>query len=117
LGESKDLSQRADNYDFAVAAFLSGVDFNLIDKRTDYVHSLGTCGLVIKNLQQFGDLPAVQVRLHAHLHNRAWLHGKDQARVRQAKRQDHRLSVDPVEDHKNWANDIEETQGVAPTTR
>jgi alkyl hydroperoxide reductase subunit AhpC len=24
------------------------------------------------------------------------------------------LSVDPVEDHKNWANDIEETQGVAP---
>jgi thioredoxin-dependent peroxiredoxin len=24
------------------------------------------------------------------------------------------LSVDPVEDHKNWANDIEETQGIAP---
>jgi alkyl hydroperoxide reductase subunit AhpC len=24
------------------------------------------------------------------------------------------LSVDPVESHSNWANDIEETQGLAP---
>ena len=27
------------------------------------------------------------------------------------------LSVDPVEQHAKWANDIEETQGCAPTTR
>src|SRR4029434_4164154 len=25
------------------------------------------------------------------------------------------LSVDPVNDHKRWSNDIEETQGAAPT--
>ena len=24
------------------------------------------------------------------------------------------LSIDPVEDHKRWAKDIEETQGTAP---
>jgi alkyl hydroperoxide reductase subunit AhpC len=34
------------------------------------------------------------------------------SRVRQARREDHRLSVDPSTDHDGWAHDIEETQGA-----
>ena len=52
--------------------------------------------------------------LHTGLHDRARLHGQDQARVRQARREVIGLSVDPSEDHEGWARDIEETQGYAP---
>ena len=49
------------------------------------------------------------------LHDRARLHGQAQARVRQAQHQDHRpVSVDPVDNHAKWADDIKETQGHAP---
>ena len=51
---------------------------------------------------------------HPGLHHRARLHGQDQARVRQARRQIIGLSVDPVDKHAGWANDIKETQGYAP---
>jgi hypothetical protein len=52
--------------------------------------------------------------LHAGLHDRARLHGADQAGVRPARRQDHRALVDPLDRHSDWAKDIEETQGTAP---
>ena len=50
--------------------------------------------------------------LHAGLHDRARLHGEDQARVRQAQREDHRPLGRPRRDHQRWANDIKETQGA-----
>jgi thioredoxin-dependent peroxiredoxin len=56
---------------------------------------------------------------HPGLHDRTRLHGQDQARVRQARRQDRRTlrrsrDVYPVDKHAGWADDIEETQGHAP---
>jgi alkyl hydroperoxide reductase subunit AhpC len=48
------------------------------------------------------------------LHDRTRLHGQDQAGIRQAHVKIIGLSVDPVDKHAGWANDIEETQGYAP---
>ena len=51
--------------------------------------------------------------LHAGVHDRARLHGEDQAGVRPPQRQDHRPLRRSV-DNTDWAKDIEETQGHAP---
>ncbi len=51
---------------------------------------------------------------HAGLHHRARRAGEAEAGIRQARRQDHGLSVDPVDRHAKWAKDIEETQGARP---
>ena len=54
--------------------------------------------------------------LHAGLHDRARLHGRPEARVRQAQHQDHRpLASTRSTNHAKWAKDIEETQGHAVT--
>jgi alkyl hydroperoxide reductase subunit AhpC len=53
-------------------------------------------------------------RLHACMHDGAWLHGEAQVAFRSAKRKVIGLSVDPVERHHAWSKDIEETQGQAP---
>ena len=62
LGKSEDLSQRTDNKDLAVATLLAGADFDPIKERTDDFDSLQACGLIIQNLLQSGDLPAIEVR-------------------------------------------------------
>ena len=62
--------------------------------------------------RQVGDPVFPPQGLHAGLHHRARLHGQDRARVHQARRQAHRLSVDPSEAHARWLADIEETQGA-----
>ena len=50
--------------------------------------------------------------LHAGVHDRARLHGEDQAGVRPARTsRSIGLSVDPIDNHAKWADDIEETQG------
>ena len=49
------------------------------------------------------------------LHHRARLHGQDQAGVRSPRRQDHRRSRSIRSTAtREWAKDIEETQGTAP---
>ena len=48
------------------------------------------------------------------VHDRARLHGEDQARVRSAQRQDHRPLGRLDRRPRGWARDIEETQGAAP---
>ena len=62
LGESEDLSQRADNNDLAVATLLAGADFNSLDERPDDLHSLRTCRLIVQYPLQPGDFSAVKVR-------------------------------------------------------
>ena len=52
--------------------------------------------------------------LHAGVHDRARLHGQAPARVRAARRQDHRSVGRRPGDHEKWADDIEETQGARP---
>ena len=52
--------------------------------------------------------------LHARLHDRVGLHGEDEARIRQAEREDHRHQRRRRRHHKRWSNDIKETQGYAP---
>ena len=61
-----------------------------------------------------GDPVLAPEELHPGVHDRARLHGQDQAGLRPQERQDHRLSTDPVSSHVEWAKDIEETQGTAP---
>jgi len=61
-GKSKNLSQRTDNNDPAVAALLAGADFDPINERADDFDSLRACRLISQNLLQPGDLSAVEVR-------------------------------------------------------
>ena len=51
---------------------------------------------------------------HSGLHDRARLHGENQTGFRAPNVKVIGLSVDPVENHKRWADDIRETQGHAP---
>ena len=41
---------------------MAGADFDPIKERTDDFDSLQACGLIIQNLLQSGDLPAIEVR-------------------------------------------------------
>jgi hypothetical protein len=43
LGKSKNLSQRTDNHDLAVATLFAGADFDPIKERTDDFDSLRAC--------------------------------------------------------------------------
>jgi thioredoxin-dependent peroxiredoxin len=52
--------------------------------------------------------------LHPGLHDRARLHGQDQARVRPQVVKIIGLSVDAATDHERWVRDMEETQAYAP---
>jgi alkyl hydroperoxide reductase subunit AhpC len=51
--------------------------------------------------------------LHAGLHNSARIHGEDKAGIRPPRREVVGLSVDPVDQHQRWADDIKEMQGAA----
>ena len=51
---------------------------------------------------------------HARLHDRARLHGGLKPEFDKRNVKIIGLSVDPVENHAQWSNDIEETQGHAP---
>src|SRR5262249_22443918 len=52
--------------------------------------------------------------LHAGLHHRTRLHGQDQARVRQARRQNHRPVRRPARQPSRLGQRFKETQGFAP---
>ncbi len=51
---------------------------------------------------------------HPGLHDRAGLHGEDQAEFDKRGVKIIGLSVDPVDRHAGWAADIKETQGFEP---
>ena len=53
-------------------------------------------------------------RLHAGLHDRTRVHGQDEAEFDKRNVKIIGLSVDPVDNHARWADDIRETQGAAP---
>ena len=55
---------------------------------------------------------------HAGLHDRARLHGQDRSpSSTSATPRSSACSVDPVDEPRAWAKDIEETQGTASTSR
>ena len=62
LGEGQDLSQRTYHNDVAATTFLARMDFNVTYERTDNVHGLRARPLIIQDLFQLGDLPAVEIR-------------------------------------------------------
>jgi hypothetical protein len=62
LGESQDLSQRADDNDIAAATLLPGVDFDPINERTDDFDGLRACCLIPQDLLQFGYFSAIDFR-------------------------------------------------------
>lgn len=59
LYERADLGQGANNNDVAVPRARPGLNFDLIDKRTDDFQSLRACGLVTQDLFEFNDFPGV----------------------------------------------------------
>jgi hypothetical protein len=61
LGEGQELSQRTHDNDVATTTFLGWMNFNVAYERTDNVESLGACRLIIQDLLQLDDLPAVEV--------------------------------------------------------
>ena len=52
--------------------------------------------------------------LHPRVHDGTRLHGQDQVRVRPSRGEDHRVVGRSRRQHAGWADDIAETQGVAP---
>ena len=61
-----------------------------------------------------GDAVLAPEGLHAGVHDRARLHGEDQAGIRQAQREDHRAVGRSRRQPRAWAKDIADTQGHAP---
>jgi thioredoxin-dependent peroxiredoxin len=66
------------------------------------------------NRRRVGDLFSHPARLHPGLLDGARLRGAPQARLRPASVKAIGLSIDPVDSHAKWSDDIETTQGLAP---
>jgi hypothetical protein len=64
--------------------------------------------------RQLGGAVLPPPRLHPGVHHRAGVHGEDQTRVRPRNVKIVGRSVDPLENHAQWAQDIADTQGAAP---
>ena len=62
LGKGQKLSQRTHNDDFTLSALLAGNDLNVVDERPDDVDRLCSSRLVVQDVFQLGDLPAVKIR-------------------------------------------------------
>ena len=64
--------------------------------------------------RQVGDPVLASQGFHSRVHDRARLLAKIKPEFDKRNTKILGLSIDPVDDHKRWAKDIEETQGTAP---
>jgi hypothetical protein len=62
LGKGQILSQRTHNDDFTLSTLFAGNDLNMVDERPDDVDRLCSSSLVVQDISQLGDLPAVEIR-------------------------------------------------------